>query len=132
MQQESPLEIVQAWQEAANRQDVERLLELSDPNIEIVGPRGSGHGHQLLRDWLGRAGLQLETLRVFARGNVVLVAQHGVWRSGESGEVIGEADLASRFLVDGRRIVLFARYDSLEVALAEAGLDARDEIAQAI
>jgi hypothetical protein len=54
----------------------------------------------------------------------------GVWHSGETGEVIGEADLASRFHVDGQRIALFARYDSLDVALAEAGLAARDEVAQ--
>ena len=36
------VETVQAWQNAANTQDKGRLLELSDPNIEIVGPRGSG------------------------------------------------------------------------------------------
>ncbi len=38
MQHVDPLTIVQAWQEAANAQNVERLLELSDPNIEVVGP----------------------------------------------------------------------------------------------
>ena len=63
--------LVQAWQDAANTQNVDRLIALSDPNIEIVGPRGSGYGHQLLREWLGRAGLRLEMLRVFARGDAV-------------------------------------------------------------
>jgi hypothetical protein len=37
-----PYKVVQAWQEAVNNQDLERLLQLSDPNIEIVGPRGPG------------------------------------------------------------------------------------------
>ncbi len=127
MQRDSPLAIVQAWQDAANARDVARLLELSDPDIEVVGPRGSGRGHQLLRDWLGRAGLSLETRRVFVRGDAVVLAQHGVWRSVETGEVTGEAEIASRFRVAGRRVVQFARHDSLDAALAEAGLDDSDE-----
>ena len=131
MQRESPLAIVQAWQDAANAQDVERLLELSDPDIEVIGPRGSGRGHQLLRDWLGRAGLSLETRRVFVGGDAVVLAQHGVWRSVETGEVTGEADVASRFRVNGRRVAQFARHDSLDAALAEAGLDYSDECVQA-
>jgi hypothetical protein len=123
----SSVTLVQAWQDAANSQNIDRLIALSDPNIEIVGPRGSGYGHQLLREWLGRAGLHLETLRVFARDNAVVVEQHGVWRSVETGAVAGERDIASRFRVDGERIVQFARYDSLSAALAEAGLTFADE-----
>ncbi|HJZ46408.1 MAG TPA: hypothetical protein VKE41_04555 [Roseiflexaceae bacterium] len=126
----TPLEIAEAWQQAANAQDSERLLALSDPNIEIVGPRGSGFGHQLLRDWLGRAGLTLTTLRAFGRDATVVLAQHGVWRSAESGTVTGERDLASRFDVGGGRVVRFARYDSLDEALAAARLAAADEIGQ--
>lgn len=128
MQHESPFAIVQAWQDAANSQNSDRLVELSAPDIEIVGPRGSGHGIQLLRDWLGRAGLHLTTLRVFARGNTVVLAQHGVWRSLETGEVTGERNLASRFQVADRRVAQFARHDSLDIALNEAGLDHSDEI----
>lgn len=127
MQDQDAVALVQAWQDAANRQDVERLLALSDANIEIVGPRGSGFGHQLIRDWLARAGLTLETQRVFMRDNVVVMAQHGVWRSAETGAITGEAELATRFRVQDGRIVQFARHDQLETALAEAGLSAADE-----
>ena len=119
--------MVQAWLDAVNTQNIDGLIALSDPNIEIIGPRGSGYGHQLLCDWLGRAGLRLETRRVFARGDAVVVEQHGVWRSVETGDVTGERDIASRFRVDGERIVQFARYDSLSEALAEAGLTFADE-----
>lgn len=129
MQNENPFALVQAWQDAANSQNIDRLVELSAPTIEVVGPRGSGYGHQLLRDWLGRAGLYLTTLRAFVRNNAVVVAQHGVWRSVETGEVTGERDLASRFQVEGQHVVQFARYDNLETALDEAGLDYSDEIA---
>jgi hypothetical protein len=41
-----PLAVVQTWQEAAHGQDIDGLIELSDANREIVGPRGSGFGHQ--------------------------------------------------------------------------------------
>lgn len=128
MQPTDPVAIVQAWQAAANRQDVDRLLALSDPQIEIVGPRGSGYGHQLLKDWLERAGLQLETQRIFHRDNVVVVAQHGMWHAVDTDEIVGERDVASRFRVEGARIVQFARDDRLDQALAEAGLTYADEI----
>jgi len=123
MQHVDPLTIVQAWQEAANAQNVERLLELSDPNIEVVGPRGSGFGHQLLRDCITRAGLSLKTLRAFVHGDTVVVEQHGVWHSLDTGEVTGEKTLASVFRVDDQHVMRFARYDSLNAALEAAGLD---------
>ncbi len=126
----SSFAVVQVWQEAANKQDIEHLLAISADNIEIVGPRGSGYGHQLLRDWLGRAGLTLETLRVFGRGEVVVLAQRGVWRSIETGEVTGESDLASCFQVKNQHVVRFARYDELNAALEQAGLNFSDEILQ--
>jgi hypothetical protein len=72
--------------------------------------------------------LHLTTLRAFVRDNVVVIAQHGVWRSVETGEVTGERDLASRFRTDGQRVVQFARYDNLDAALDEAGLHYSDEI----
>jgi hypothetical protein len=124
----SPIEIAEAWQQAANQQDSERLLALSDSNIEVVGPRGSGFGHQLLRDWLGRAGLMLTTLRAFGRGNTVVLAQHAAWRSVATGDAAGERDLASRFDIAGGRVVRFARYDSLAEALTAAGLTDADMI----
>lgn len=127
MEQGSPLTIVEAWQDAANHEDLDRLLALSDPNIELIGPRGSGYGHQLLRDWLGRAGLSLQTLRVYVRGNTVVLAQQGVWHSVETGDVTGERNVASRFQVQEHRVVQFERYDSLDAALAEAGLKYSDE-----
>ena len=56
-----------AWIDAANRQDVEALVALSSPEIEIVGPRGSVRGTSVSEDWIARAGLVLENRRTFAR-----------------------------------------------------------------
>ena len=83
---ESSLATVQAWQDAASNQNIERLLDLSDPNIEIVGPGGAGFGHQLLRDWIARAGLRLTSLRAFVHDSTVVVEQRAIWYSVETGE----------------------------------------------
>lgn len=123
----SPLEITQLWVEAANAENADRLLELSDSNIEIVGPRGSAFGHQILREWLERAGLSLTTLQTFTRDNAVVLAQHGVWRSPENGEIIGEANVASEFRVKDQKVVKYARYETLNETLKSAGLNFSDE-----
>ena len=123
----SPAAVVHAWIDAANRQDGDDLVALSDPDVEIVGPRGSLRGAGVLRDWLTRAGLTLENKRTFARGGAVVVEQHGVWRSVETGEFVGEADVAARFEVGGGRVTAFERYDELCAALTAAGLEESDE-----
>lgn len=121
-----PVSIVLAWHRAANSQDVERLLALSEEDIEIVGPRGSGRGRDLLRDWLSRAGATFEPQRTFSAGGTVVVEQHAVWRV--PGGVVSEADLASSFSVAGGLVARFKRHDSLDEALAEPGLTRADEV----
>ncbi len=127
MNDPSPGALVQQWQDAANRQNIPRLLELSDAHIELVGPRGVAHGHEILADWVQRAGVHLTTLRMFVRDHRVVVAQHGAWRSRESGTVTGEADVASFFSLHQQRVVRVARYDTLEQALQAAQLTISDE-----
>src|SRR5215213_4597242 len=116
----SEIKTVQAWQAAANDQDIDRLLALSAPDIAIIGPRGRGSGHQLLREWIARAGLTLTTQRMFQRGDTVVLAQHGTWQSSATGGVPSEADLASRFRVRDEQVIEFERYDDLASALTAA------------
>lgn len=125
---ESPLNIARAWQDAANRRDADGLESLSDPEIEIVGPRGSIRGRLHLRDWLARAGLSLESRRSFARGDAVVLEQHGTWRSVKTGEIIGEADIASSFRIADGRVARIARFDQLGDALRDASLGEEDDV----
>ena len=127
-QHEAPVKTAQAWQASANVQDKERLLALSHPDIDIVGPRGTAQGHEVLLAWLARAGLTLETRRVFAEGDAVVFAQHGVWRSVETGEAQGEAEIASSFVIKDGQVTELARYDTLAEALAQAGLSEEEEV----
>ena len=124
---QTPLDVTQLWLEAANSQDVDRLIEVSDSNTEIVGPRGSAFGHQILREWLKRAELNLTTLRIFAQDNIIVLAQHAVWHSVEGSKIIGEADVASEFRVKDQKVVKYARYETLDEALKKAGINSTDE-----
>ena len=123
----SSIAIVQAWQAAASDQHIDRLLELSAPDILIIGPRGRGAGHQLLREWIARAGLTLSTQRTFQRGHTVVLAQHGTWQSSATGGVLSEAELASRFRVRNEQVIEFERYGDLASALTAAGMSEADE-----
>jgi len=122
-----PLAVALAWIEAVNQKDVERLMRLSAPDIDIIGPRGSLRGSGVLRDWLARAGLTLESGRSFVRDGSVVVGQRGVWRSPDTGEVAGVGEVASRFRVAGAHVVAYERFDNLAAALAAAGLTGSDE-----
>jgi hypothetical protein len=81
----------------------------------------------LLREWLARAGLTLETQRVFAVEDAVVLEQRGVWRAPEAGEATGERELASAFRIEDGQVIWFGRFDSLDAALAAAGLHGADE-----
>jgi O-acetyl-ADP-ribose deacetylase len=116
-------EVVAAWLAALNDNDAERVAALCAADVALVGPRGIARGRETLREWLGRANARFETRRVFERGDQVVAEQRGIW-SMPAGEVQGEADVATRFLVREGLIVQIQRYESLSDALAEAGIAA--------
>jgi ketosteroid isomerase-like protein len=122
------MHVVEAWHAALNEGDVDRLVGLSHPDVEIGGPRGSGRGVQLLREWVNRANVRLEPRHLFRRGETVVVEQAGQWGSAETGEVIGSQTVASVFVVSDGRVTSVARYHDLSEALNAAGLDASDEL----
>ena len=123
------LEAVLAWHEALNAGDVGRLISLSHPEVEMVGPRGSVRGREVLRDWVSRANVRLEPGRRFERGRTVVVEEVATWRDAETGEKVGEATVATAFELDDGLVASIARHDDgLEYALEYAGLDTGDEV----
>jgi ketosteroid isomerase-like protein len=124
----SEVRVVEAWHEALNEGDVDRLVGLSHPDVEVGGPRGVGRGVRLLREWVHRANVRLEPRRLFRRGGTVVVEQAGQWRSAESGEVLGKHTVASVFAVSDGLVTSVVRYDDLSEALNTTGLDHSDEI----
>lgn len=131
MMRVTAVETVLAWIEAVNAGDADGALALTSPGVTIVGPRGTSRGHEVLRAWLGHAGAAFETRAAYARGDAVVVAQHGVWRDAATGAVKGEMDVATRFRVAGGQVAELARYEELGEALREAGLTRADELRDA-
>jgi ketosteroid isomerase-like protein len=123
----SEVGIVVAWHEALNGGAVDDLVALSHPDVEVGGPRGTGHGVQLLRDWVDRAGIHLEPRRIFHRADTVVVEQKAEWRSADTGEVTGSQTVGSVFVVRDEQIARVLRYDDLAYALSAANLDESHE-----
>src|SRR5919199_6466064 len=116
------VDTVRAWHAAVNAGDLERLVALSSSDIEVAGPRGSGRGEQLLRDWFGRAGVRLEPLQTFSRDTVVVVEQRATWASAEADSASAARTVASVFSVADGRVTSVMRYADLASALEATGL----------
>jgi ketosteroid isomerase-like protein len=125
------LRVVAAWHEALNAGDADRLVELSHPEIEVGGPRGTGRGASLLREWVERAGIRLDPLRVFHEAETVVVEQEARWRSPETGEMSGSQVVASSFVVRDGRVASVSRFSDLSEALRAAGLGGSQEVSGA-
>jgi ketosteroid isomerase-like protein len=107
-----PIQVVREWHAALNAGDIERLVSLSTADIEVGGPRGSGRGSQLLREWFERAGVRIEPLQIIEHGDALVVEQSATWPGGEPQRV------ASLFAVRDGRVARVIRYAGLEEALA--------------
>jgi ketosteroid isomerase-like protein len=119
--------IVKAWHEALNG-DPDRLVELSHPDVEVGGPRGSGHGTRLLREWVDRANISLEPRRFFHGAETVVVEEEAEWRSAKTGEATGSQTAGSVFVVRDGRVARVMRYDDLAGALRAANIDGTHEV----
>ena len=120
--------VVYDWHEALNGGDADRLVQLSHPDIEVGGPRGSGRGTRLLKEWVERANIRLEPRRVFHRADTVVVEEKAEWRSSETGELIENRTVGSVFVVRDGRLARVVRYDDLAGALQAANFDGSHEV----
>ena len=118
------IQTVIAWHDALNTGDVERLVALSHPDVEVGGPRGSAHGAQILREWVDRTNIRLEPGRTFREANTVVAEQGAEWQSAEPGGVQG---VASVFVVSDGLVTSVVRYPDLAPALRAANLDSSHE-----
>ena len=118
------IQTVIAWHDALNDGDVERLVALSHPEVEVGGPRGSAHGAQILREWVDRANIRLEPGRTFHEANTVVVEEGAEWQSAGPRNV---QRVASVFVVNNGLVTSVVRYPDLKSALRAANLDVSHE-----
>ena len=123
-------EVVRRYVDALNRRDLPAMLELLDPDVELLTPRGPRRGHDGVRKWLGEPYAELDVERIIDR---VKVAGHVVVASGrirhlwrESGELGDEAEIAVLAQVENGRIVRVQTFNDEAAALAAAGLPVED------
>ena len=119
--------IVEAWHEALNSGDTERLVTLSHTHVEVGGPHGTGYGIKLLQEWADRANIRLTPLRVFHRADTVVAQQEAEWRSAETGLMTGSQKVASIFVIRDQQVTSVVRYADLMTALQKANVDESDE-----
>jgi ketosteroid isomerase-like protein len=123
-------EVVRRYLDALNRRDLTAMLELVDPDVEIVSPRGVRRGREGLRMWLGEPYVELDVEREVDRVHVagpVVVAVGRVrhcWR--ESGEVGDETEIAWLFELAGGHIKRYQAFTNEADALAAAGMAPED------
>ena len=114
------IQTVIAWHASLNNGDVERLVALSHPDVEVGGPRGSSRGAQILREWVDHANVRLEPGRTFHEDDTVVVEEVAEWKSAEPGD---RRTVASVFVVDDGLVKSVVRYPDLALALRAANLD---------
>ena len=135
-----PLEVVESWHSAVKAHNVEQLCALSSKDVEVVGVREAGRGHDELRRWFRRGGLSAEPIRWFcdSRGHVV-VEQRGRWFTPEAVTVedsgrwfipdtTHERIVATAFSVVAGRVVRYQRFEKLADALTATKLTDDDEV----
>jgi hypothetical protein len=114
-----------------DRADAAAAMALCAPDLEVVGPRGSVRGREVLGPWMARAGFTARPLRWFCgAGGAVVVEQDAIWSDPATGAERGRDVVASEFLVADGVITRFRRHDhGLPAALAAAGLRESDAVA---
>ena len=123
----TPLDVVAAFHRHLANRDPDAVIALAHDDVEVGGPRGTGSGTELLREWVGRANVTMTPTRWFAKDDVVIVEQDAVWLD-KQGEEMGRQDVTTTFRIRDGKIAGIYRHDNLAASLTVAGLDAGDEI----
>ncbi|MEJ7689260.1 MAG: nuclear transport factor 2 family protein [Nocardioidaceae bacterium] len=55
----TPAGILRQWHDAVNAGEIDQAVALCSDDVAVQGPRGVGHGRDLVRAWLTRSGIRL-------------------------------------------------------------------------
>ncbi|MBA3368620.1 MAG: nuclear transport factor 2 family protein [Geodermatophilaceae bacterium] len=118
----TPLDLIVAWHDAVRDRDLEAVAGLVHSDVEVGGPKGSGHGVDLIREWVQTSGIGLEIESFLQRGLTFVVGQEATWPDPDAaGGRTQPVAVASVFVVQGARISKILRFDEAEAALEAAG-----------
>lgn len=118
------IETADKWTEKVNAKDIDAVLELSDHNIELIGPSGSASaGHDTLAEWVRNSDVRLSTKSHYAKGDCVICEQEATWGH-ESGHVM----LYTLMEIREGKVHRIARFDSLDGAFGYCSLSEEDKV----
>jgi ketosteroid isomerase-like protein len=119
-------DLTEAFVAAYNRRDVEAMVALLHPEVEIYGRRGNFHGHEGFRRWLGEPYVALDTELEFTEvaegGGIVVLEGTRRFRWREDGTHAGDEPLAAVAGVRDGLIDSLQFFSDTDLALAAAGL----------
>jgi ketosteroid isomerase-like protein len=122
----TPSELLQAWHDAVNAKDVDAALALCAPDVAVGGPRGTGSGHEVMRAWLQRSGIELHPQHdLVVSGGRAVVHEKARWTTTDDAPVQlrdgSEHDTWVVFDVAGDRLTAVRRHETEDDALREVG-----------
>lgn len=101
---EDPEQPARAFVEAFNDRDLDRLVEIVDPEVELHSMRGTVRGREAARDWATRApgGVQqtIEIVGSEAAPGMILLDIDRVWHWDEDGSYASTDEMAWLFEVE--------------------------------
>jgi hypothetical protein len=118
----SEIATVLAWHDALSSSDLDTLLSLSSPDVEIGDADGAAQGRIALRSWAERSDATVETGDLYERGGTVVVEEQ--WTS--KADPSDTYTTASAFRVVRDHVTSIFRHDGLEAAFDATGLSASD------
>lgn len=113
----TPADVLSQWHEAVNAGDVDAAVSLCAEDVAVQGPRGIGHGRDLVRAWLVRSGIRLEPqeeLREVAGRFVVRELARWTTAAAPDGAPQEPTGTWCLFTVWGGEVTSIARFERLD------------------
>jgi len=120
----TPADVLSQWHEAVNAGDVDAAVSWCAEDVAVQGPRGTGHGRDLVRAWLVRSGIRLEPqdeLREVDGRFVVRELARWTTAAPPDGAPEEPAETWCVFTVNGDQVTSIARFERRdEIPAADA------------
>ncbi|HSE07504.1 MAG TPA: nuclear transport factor 2 family protein [Nocardioidaceae bacterium] len=112
---QTPDTVLAAWHRAVNAGDIDTAVALCSEDVAIQGPRGVGHGHDLVRGWLQRSGIHLEPQEeLVERGGRFVVREVARWTASHApdGAPLEPTETWCVFRVGDGKVTAIARFET--------------------
>jgi ketosteroid isomerase-like protein len=110
-------DVLTAWHQAVNAGDVDAAVACCADDVAVQGPRGVGHGHDLMRGWLARSGIRLEPQEDLVEDDGRFVVRElARWTSSDApaGAPMEPTETWCVFTVADGRVTSVARFETAE------------------